>query len=916
MEKEMWKNALNNIDEKYIKEAEKLMDEPKSVDSLSILHPEKETRKKGTGNFLFVISAMAAALACVIGVGIVLGGKGEDIKVSPAATTDIVAKDANASEMSTTHTIIEEEGAAPLIPELVFIDEFDENKIKNYAFLNNKKLESYTVPDGITVIGKGAFADCTNLKSVYLSESVKIIEESAFQNCNALTEIIIPSDVYYIGERAFENCISLTSVTIPDGIDEISASLFKGCKSLEEISLPQGVTKIGDEGFYGCESLKRAELSDNLNEIASAAFYNCRSLEEIILPESLKLMGLSVFGNCKSLKEITIPSQMKYINNETFINCSSLSSVTIGENVTDIGAGAFENCVSLERISADDVFFIPYGLKTIGENAFKDCKNLWLVLPDSVTSIGEGAFSGCEKLDGTFKGINSSLTVPEYGLTLETRNDVLAVADNISVIPAGAYSGRVDIKEAVIPDSVSVIEDEAFYDCPNLERVTFLGSPTEIGARAFSRCEKLTEIVIPEGVKIIGEEAFAHCDKLETAVLPSTLSEIGEQLFFMCTLLSDITITDGVDYIGERMFKGCYNLKCVVLPESIRFINIEGFRGCGKLMEINIPEDIEFVDNTAFESCEELTVSYKGDSYSYDMLSEFYSHFHETLEGRNGDGLSFMLQCYPCDKFYSVTSYFGYSEFFEKGHDGIDISWEGCFGADIYAAHAGTVKEVKTEYEPNYDYGKYVILTNGGGYETLYAHCDEILVEVGDVVQAGDVIAKIGSTGWSTGPHLHFGLSHGGVSVNPLEYYTDRKAIINAVKSEYKGDNGFKLRAPVANPDAITEFYFEDGGYEGHTGIDYAWDNCFGSDIFAAGDGTVVYSDWFTNYGLCVIIDHGNGIATIYAHCSEVNVEKGDTVSLGDTIAKIGKTGMNTGEHLHFEVIINGFSQNPLRYME
>lgn len=94
-----------------------------------------------------------------------------------------------------------------------------------------------------------------------------------------------------------------------------------------------------------------------------------------------------------------------------------------------------------------------------------------------------------------------------------------------------------------------------------------------------------------------------------------------------------------------------------------------------------------------------------------------------------------------------------------------------------------------------------------------------------------------------------------------------------------------------------------------HTGIDIACS--YGTPIRAAGSGTVVFSGWRRAYGLTVIIDHGNGVATLYAHCSRVYVSEGEKVEAGQVIAEVGSTGLSTGPHLHFEVRRYGTPINP-----
>lgn len=109
-----------------------------------------------------------------------------------------------------------------------------------------------------------------------------------------------------------------------------------------------------------------------------------------------------------------------------------------------------------------------------------------------------------------------------------------------------------------------------------------------------------------------------------------------------------------------------------------------------------------------------------------------------------------------------LTSSFGMRD--GRNHDGIDIGAES--GTEIYAAAGGTVVFAGVVS----GYGNYVVLEHADGYETAYAHCSKIAVNLGDEVSAGDVIAYVGSTGNSTGPHLHFEVKHSGELCDPLDY--------------------------------------------------------------------------------------------------------------------------------------------------
>jgi len=101
-------------------------------------------------------------------------------------------------------------------------------------------------------------------------------------------------------------------------------------------------------------------------------------------------------------------------------------------------------------------------------------------------------------------------------------------------------------------------------------------------------------------------------------------------------------------------------------------------------------------------------------------------------------------------------------------------------------------------------------------------------------------------------------------------------------------------------------------GGEMHTGVDIAART--GTPIRATGGGTVVFSDWDGAFGNKVIIDHGFGIRTLYAHNSANLVYVGQTVRRGDTIARVGSTGRSTGPHVHYEVLVNGVAVDPTNF--
>jgi murein DD-endopeptidase MepM/ murein hydrolase activator NlpD len=98
-----------------------------------------------------------------------------------------------------------------------------------------------------------------------------------------------------------------------------------------------------------------------------------------------------------------------------------------------------------------------------------------------------------------------------------------------------------------------------------------------------------------------------------------------------------------------------------------------------------------------------------------------------------------------------------------------------------------------------------------------------------------------------------------------------------------------------------------------HEGVDIAASS--GTPIHAAASGTVIHAGWLGGYGNLVVVDHGNGLSTAYAHASALLVGVGQHVTQGQTVSLVGSTGNSSGPHLHFEVRVNGSAVDPLGYL-
>ena len=237
------------------------------------------------------------------------------------------------------------------------------------------------VPDGVTEIGKRAFASRTKVAHVTLPDSVAVIEDYAFSGCTGLADVNLPESVAMIGWYAFSGCESLTEVTIPAKVTSIGEYAFWNCTNLADVQIPGSVEAIGDDAFRGCESL-----------------------ETVTIPDGVKTIGYNAFANCSGLKSVTIPASVTEIGNYAFDECESLDTVTYQGTLAQWCAldGGYNLMSSAARvtIAGEDKelqsmteLVIPGGVETIGSGAFRGCGNLTSVtIPVSVESIGYDAF--------------------------------------------------------------------------------------------------------------------------------------------------------------------------------------------------------------------------------------------------------------------------------------------------------------------------------------------------------------------------------------------------------------------------------------------------------------------------------------------------------------------------------------------
>ena len=295
-----------------------------------------------------------------------------------------------------------------------------------------------------------------------------------------------------------------------------------------------------------------------------------------------------------------------------------------GKKVTSIGDYAFSEYTSLESIT------IPSGVTSIGDSAFEWCDSLSSInIPNSVTSIGSRAFCFCTSLE--------NITIPEsvtyiggfaFGdtewLKNKMTNNLLVIINNILI------DGRGCSGDVIIPDSVTEIGDNAFWDCKSIDSIIVPNSVASIGNSAFSYCTNLKSITIPDSVTNISDQVFCGCTSLESITIPNGVTSVGYDAFRGCTSLDSITIPDTITCFGGYAFEKTKWLENKRIDDPLVIVNgilIDGHACSG---DIIIPNYVTSICDYAFFDNDNLTsvtipksVLYIGDSAFSALITNF-----------------------------------------------------------------------------------------------------------------------------------------------------------------------------------------------------------------------------------------------------------------------------------------------------
>lgn len=378
------------------------------------------------------------------------------------------------------------------------------------------------------------------------------------------------------------------------------------------------------------------------------------------------------------------------------------------------------------------------------------------------------------------------------------------------------------------------------------------------------------------------------------------LSMLGITVIVASMMIGGIGFSYDVMYDGEKVGRisdlAVYNEARTIAKANVAYDKSEG-------LTLETPK---FVFNFSFEapdtSAEELSTSIishsddviSGYSVSIDGNESFFVADKALVQKAIEDYCaSFDVEGLECTS--TVKNEISYNDAFVESHV---VANEDDVKNAVSGLDVTTVANKVTTYYIPYE----TVTTRTSSKKTGY-----IAVTTAGVNGVNEKVEKIT---YSNGVQISTEVVSDSVIAEPVT----EKVLVGTGKSTYStvvhnaSTKGYVW--PLEVKGTITSYW---GDGRNHKGLDIAAPA--GTEIHAVKAGTVVLAGWDKDYGYNVIIDHGNGVKTRYAHSRKLHVKVGDKVSQGQFIAEVGTTGQSTGNHCHFEVVINGTRVNPAPYL-
>lgn len=507
-------------------------------------------------------------------------------------------------------------------------------------------------------------------------ESVTHIEQQAFYGCQNLEEVILPR-VTHIGSRAFMNCSNLSNISIPDTIERVGADAFEDCPYLIFREDLQDVDTGASVLYLGNTTHPYRILVKVTGDLVSSFYYAIRPETRVICPYAFhkwrntlqKVMFLQdVENECVAIEErafyelsqlsgtFYIPASVRYIGYNAFAVLPNITEVNMDTDVTLDNNGklefkgveiidiyAFDYCMALKQVN------FPPSIREIGEGAFRGCD----ALEYNIDQTGNGrywggshsnylilcgannptaAITGHKDLRAIYPSAleNTEITWLDLRGKTEDYTAIDSIYDNfnyLKIIPSGFLRNNNRITGVVLPNSVEIIDGEAFAHCVNLGMIQIGPNLKKIGQNAFRNCQSLETVQLNE--KLDKTQTYKSWFNIEFANLEANPLHLGANLkqkfygqhtngdyYIQIKTYATLNIGENVEEIKDYAFSGFKDLTYVNLANAsnLKRIGKKAFSNCKRLSgNIIIPSSIEFID---------------GDPFAETQIKKFENHSH------------------------------------------------------------------------------------------------------------------------------------------------------------------------------------------------------------------------------------------------------------------------------------------------